>query len=72
MDKKEEQKVTVIPVDPFGSLKGTIIFEAKADSLGAVAIWAPNIDPFTGMKIVLNLFVTILQAVLPKSNIVMP
>jgi len=71
MDEKEKI-VTVIPVDPFGGLKGTIIFEAKADSLGGTAVWAPNIDPFTGMKILLNMFIGILQATLPKSNIIMP
>jgi len=68
----EKKIVTAIPVDPFGGLKGTIIFEAKADSLGGTAVWAPNIDPFTGMKIILNMFVGILQATLPKSTIIVP
>lgn len=68
----EKKIVTVVPVDPFGNLKGTIIFEAKADSLGGTAVWAPNIDPFTGMKILLNMFIGILQTVLPQSDIIRP
>jgi len=68
----EKKIITAIPVDPFGELKGTIIFEAKADSLGATAIWAPNIDPFMGMTILLGMFIGILRSVVPKSNIIMP
>jgi len=68
----EKKIITAIPVDPWEGLKGMIIFEAKADSLGATAIWAPNIDPFTGMKILLGMFITILQTILPKSTIITP
>lgn len=68
----EKKIITGIPVDPFGNLKGTIIFEAKADNLGQTAIWAPDIDPYTGMKLLLNMFVNILQSVLPQSPIIKP
>jgi len=68
----EKKIITVVPVDPFENLKGTIIFEAKADNLGATAIWAPNIDPFMAMTILLGMFIGILRSVVPKSNIIMP
>jgi hypothetical protein len=69
---KEEMATEFDPKDLFSSLiKGTVIFEAKADNIGNVIINCPTIDAKTAMSIILNMAMQIIfQAFEPKSQLI--